>query len=164
MKKEYMLAIGIVIIVLLIIGAFLFVKSDDLFANNSSIDNSSQFQLGSYAFSLPDGYNVKNTTNGSVKISNGYNTIEMLCHDNKNVKKFVNNYISKKENESKQVNLTNFTVKKTVVYKTTLSNDTGIVHYWFKKDNSTYTMYSMDANKNTDKVITQLIKSMNKVQ
>lgn len=160
MKNKSILIVGIIIALILIIGAFLFLNSD----NPEDSSDDVQFQVGLYNFSLPEGYNVTDTANDTTKISNGYNTVAIFCHDSDNVKKFVNQYVSKKESEGKEIILSNFTVKKTVVYKTELANDTGVVHYWFKKGNNTYSMYSMDANKNTDKLVTQLIKSMNKTQ
>lgn len=154
-NKKYLLIIGIIILILCVVGAFLYFNN----ANTNPKDNST-FTVGQAEFTLPEGYKVTETKNDSAKISNKFNTVSIVCYNDKNIKKYVNKYIKMKEKENHTVNLSNITINNHMVYKSELDNDSSNVHYWFKYGNSTYSLYSADANKHMDSLANQLIRSM----
>lgn len=155
MDNKYLLLIGVVVVILCAAGAFLYFNNN---SNNASEGN--VFNVGSASFELPEGYKVTDTKNNTVKISNGVNSVNVVYYNDKNIKKHINQYVSMKEKDGYQVNISNYTVSNHTVYKSELGNDTNTVHYWFKDQNTTYSIYSQDANKNIDKFVNSLIKSM----
>lgn len=154
MDNKYFLLIGIVVIILCIGGVY-------LYTNSSNNTDGNQFTVGSATFTLPDGYNVTETKNeNNVKISNGFNTVTVACYDNKNITKYVDDYVSLKEGNNYHVNISNYTLGNHTVFKSELDNDTSNVHYWFKHGGKTYTIFSSDANKHMNKLANQLIGSI----
>ena len=154
-NRKILLIIGVFILLLCVVGAFLYFNN-----TNTNTNDNNTFTVGPAKFTLPEGYKVTETKNDSAKISNKFNSVSIVCYNDKNIKKYVDKYVKMKEKDNHSVNLTNLTVNNHMVYKSELDNDSSNVHYWFKYGNSTYSIYSPDANKNMDKLVNQLLKSM----
>lgn len=152
MEKKYIISILLIIATLVIVGSFYFA--------DFSKQNDNQIKVGEATFTVPDGYNVTNSSKDRVKLSNGVNSIGIVYYNSSKTNKYVDNYVSLKEEDGYKINVSNFTSGNTVVYKSEVSNDTGVVHYWFKYGEKTYSIYSGDANKHMDKQVSQLIKSV----
>lgn len=149
MEKKWIALICIII--LLVIGSITFYS----FANQ---DN--KVKIGDTSFQIPEGYHVDNSKSNNVtNLTNGKHDIYIKMYDDKNIKKHINSYINQSEENNKSVKISNFTVGKTLVYKSNL-NTSSSVHYWFVKNNKTYTIYSWDKNPEIDSITIKLIESI----
>ena len=151
MDKKWILIICIIILV--VIGFITYYNSTN---------HETKVKLGDITFQVPDGYTIGNSGKDEIiNLTNGTNEIYIQKYDGKNVKKYVDKYIDKVEKSNKSVKISNFTVGKTLVYKSNLDNSTTNVHFWFVKNNNTYTIYSWDKNPKIDSIVTKLIESTN---
>ena len=151
MNKKYIIAGIVIIIILLIIGI-------TQFTDVSSQDNI--VKVGNAVFTLPEGYKVVESNTNEANISNNFNTITIKCLDDENVNQSVHRYVKFKGKDNITVNLTTLSVDGKEIQKSKLENTTDIVHYWFKDHNKVYTIYTTDANKNIDKIVFEIIKSI----
>jgi len=141
----------IVIIILLVAGLIAFYS----FSNQSN-----KVKVGSATFKTPDGYHVEDSKDKNVtNLTKGNKNIYIKEYNDKNVKKYINSYVSQSKKNNKTVKISNFTVGKTTVYKSNLDNSSA-VHYWFVKKNKTYTIYSRDKNPEIDSITIKLIESV----
>lgn len=112
---------------------------------------------------LPEGYNVQNSTENSMIISNGTTTIKIYSQDistvNQAIKKYKNKY-------SDQFNVTEAKIKldngKSII-KTKAQQINGTVtvyKYWFEKDGKVLNMQTGDSSKETEAIIKTMISSM----
>lgn len=144
----------------IVIVCIIILLAAGLFAFYSSTNQQKEVKIGEATFQLPNGYHVvdsddKNVTN----LTNGTNNIYIKEYNTKNIKKLVNSYVNQSESNNKTVKISNFTVGKTLVYKSNLKNS-GTVHYWFVKNNKTYTIYAWNKNPEIDSITTKLIESI----
>lgn len=148
MDKKWIAIIGIII--LLTVGLITFFS----FSNQEN-----EVKVGNATFQVPDGYEIgKIGEDGVTNLTNGTNEIYIKEYNGKNIQKHVNAYVDKLEKNNKTVMISNFTVGKTIVYKSNLNTPTN-VHYWFVKNNNTYTIYSWDKNPEIDSITIKLIES-----
>lgn len=149
MVKKWIIIICVMI--LLVVGFIAFY---------SYTNHENEVKIGESIFQIPDGYHIGNSTkDGAVNLTNGTNNIYINKYDDKNVKEYVNAYIDKAEEYNHTAKISNFTVGKTLVYKSNI-NKSSNVHYWFVKNNKTYTIYSLDKNPEIDSITIKLIESI----
>lgn len=149
MDKKLIVIIGIIL--LLVAGSITFYS----FSNQENT-----VKVGDATFQMPDGYHVEDSKNKNVtNLTNGNENICIKEYGDKNLEKFINSYINQSEKNNKTVKISNFTVGKTLVYKSNLNNSS-TVHYWFVKNNKTYTIYSWDKNPEIDSITIKLIESV----
>lgn len=149
MNKKWIVIICIII--LLVVGFIAFSN----FTNHET-----EVKIGDATFKIPDGYHIsKSENNKTINLTNGKNDIYIYKYNDKNVKKHVNSYINKTEQNNKTVKISNFTVGKTLVYKTNI-NRSNTVHFWFVKNNATYEIYSWDKNPQIDSIATKMIETV----
>lgn len=140
----------ICIIILLVVG---------LIAYTSFMNQGTKVKVGDATFKMPDGYHLGNSDKNMANLTNGTKNIYIKKYDDKNVKKHIDSYINQSKQNNKTVKISNFTVGKTLVYKSNLNNSS-TVHYWFVKNNKTYTIYSGDKNPEIDSITIKLIESV----
>ena len=139
------------IIILLAVG---------LIAFYSFTNQESEVKVGHATFQVPKGYHVADSNDKNVtNLTNGTKDIYIREYNDKNVKKHINSYINSSEKNNHSVKISNFTVGKTLVYKSNL-NASSTVHYWFIKNNKTYTIYSWGKNPEIDSIATKLIETI----
>ena len=132
MDKKWIALICIIIIVVIALGAFYTFSTPD------------KVKVGDSTFKIPEGYHVdKSEDNNVTNLTDGKHNIYIKKYDDKKIQKHIESYINRSELKNKTVKISNFTVGKTLVYKTTL-NGTNTIHYWFVKNNNTYNIYSGD--------------------
>jgi len=149
MDKKWIVVLCIII--LLTVG---------LFAFYSFTNQGNEVKVGNAIFQIPNGYhisdsNTKNVTN----LTNGTNNIYIMEYNGKDVQKHIDLYINSSEKNNRSVTISNFTVGKTLVYKSNL-NTSSAVHYWFVKNKNTYTIYTWDKNPEIDSIATKLIETI----
>ena len=140
MNKKSIVAILLIIILLLIIGFMAF---------NQFNNSENQIKIGNATFILPDGFH-EGTPNkaGDINITNGYDT------------KYTKQYVKNKQKNNISVHMKKFTVDDAVIYKSSITNKSNSVSYWFNYNNEVYSIYCWSANKNTDKIVTDIITSL----
>lgn len=149
MDKKTSLIIILAIIILISIG-FIF------YSNQKN-----QVEIDGDTFNLPNGY-FKGDLNplGDVNITNGTNSIFICKYPDDKINKYINQYKIDVENNNQSIKLSNFTVDNLNVCKSENTNN-GANHYWFIKDKHVYTIYSWDVCPNMDRIVSDLISSMN---
>lgn len=144
-------SIIIILLVVILIGVTAF-----LFTHN--FNGTNDVYVGNTKFYLPDGYHEGNQTEyGDVNITNGYSSVLIHNYSDNNVKKYRDDYSEYLLNNNATPELRNFTVDDITIYKTTIVNNTQTMHYWFIKDNKTFSIYTWDGNSNMDSFIRDLI-------
>ena len=125
--------------------------------------NNNQVKVGAATFTVPEGFQVGSLNkHNDTNITNGYDTVFIKDCGNDNITKYTKEYakyLKSKDNTTK-VKTKNFTVGDTVVYKVHAANQTSNLHYWFEYNGEIYSIYSWSASDNTDKIVTDLIKSI----
>lgn len=150
MDKKWIVIICVII--LLVAGIVMYFN----FSNHET-----KVKIGDNTFQIPEGYQISNSDKGNtVNLTNGTNNIYIQKYDDKKVKKHIDSYVNQSEKNNRSVKISNFTVGKTLVYKSNV-NTSGTVHYWFVKNNNAYTIYSFDKNPEIDSITTKLIESIN---
>lgn len=146
--------IGIVIVLILLAGAYLF----------SPISPLNKINFNGETIKLSSGYTVQNSDGNSLTISNGTNVLIIASTNIKSdleaavkgyEEKIADNYnvtTSKFEmNNDKDV------IKTVAVSKNSTMN---ITKYWFVKDDTIYEIQTSNAQNGTDDVVRDLINSM----
>ena len=152
MNKKLIVAILVIIILLVIIG----------FTDLSQFYNSqNQINVGNDTFILPDGFHEGTPKNEYTNITNGYDTIFLKECGADNITKYTKQYIKNKQNNNTSVHMKKFTVNDTLAYKASLDNNPNAVRYWFNYNDKVYTIYSLNANNNTDKIVKDIIRCIN---
>ena len=150
MNKKSIIIIVLIIILALLIGFIIY----------SSQFNQEQISVGEANFIMPKGYHegIPNSL-GDNNITNEKNTIYLTECKDVSIEKYLENYKRERLKSNQTVSNSNFLVENTVVYKST--NDmTGASHFWFNKNNKTYSIYTFD-DYNIDEIVVDLIKNMN---
>ena len=148
MNKKWIIIICVII--LLVVG---------LIAFYTISIHKSEINIGSTKFKMPNGYHEVSSNKGDViNLTNGTHGICIGKYDDINVKKHIKSYIDYNKKKNITTNISNFTVGKTVVYKSQLNNSTA-VHYWFVKNRTTYDIYSWHYNPEFDSITIKLIET-----
>ena len=148
--KKIILGISVIIIIIICLLGF------GIFNNQNTVN------VGNATFHLPDGFQEKGVIkSGDINISNGYESFYIHDYKDKNLEEHVKDYIIDRKNKSFKVELTNFTVNDTLVYKTVIVNQTHSIHYWFMKDGDVFSIYTWDGIPKMNKIVSDLISSMN---
>ncbi|WP_296893654.1 hypothetical protein [uncultured Methanobrevibacter sp.] len=149
MKFKYLIIILVVILLLSVISFIVFPQ----ISNNENTVN-----INGTTFHLPEGY-YEGSTNylGNVNITNGINSIFISEYNDINIANHIKDYkeFIKKQNQTviiKEIKNNNLTI-----YKAENQNSSEIVHYFLVKNSKTYDIYTWDGNKNTDKLIFELV-------
>lgn len=151
MKKKSTFVI-LIIIVLIIIGTFTF----------SQLNNfENKIEVGNATFTLMEGFHKGTDYMGDVNITNGYDTLFLKELKSNNITKNMEDYKILKEKENKTVNFSKFKVNNIEVYKSSSKTEITTFHYWFEYKNKGYTIYTWSGNSNTDKIVSDLIKTLN---
>lgn len=131
-------------------------------AFNQFSNPSNQVKVGNATFTLPEGFHEGTITEeGYTNITNGYDTYIIRDNGADNTTKYVKQYVKNKQKDNITVHVKNFTVNDTVVYKASLTNHTNVAHYWFDYNGEVYSITTANANKNTNKFVTDVISSVN---
>lgn len=150
MKRVYM--IGIVVVLIILAGAYLFSPFSPL----------NKVNVNGETIELAPGYTVKNSTNSSVIISNGSNTIKIVpVTYTKDLDTAISMYKDKFGND---YNITEKKIKtdagkEVIKDEATLKNET-VVRYWFVHKNKPYYIRTDNAQKGTGEIILNIIDSM----
>ena len=148
MDKKWIIIICVII--LLVAGLIAFYS----FSNQ---DN--EIKVGSTKFQIPDGYHeVASNKDEVINLTNGTHEIFIGKYNDININKHIKSYVDFNEKRNITVNISNFTVGKTLVYKSNLNNSSA-VHYWFIKNKNTYDIYSWNYNPEMDSKTIKLIES-----
>lgn len=149
MDKKWIIIICIVI--LLVIGLIAYYS---FFTNQENT-----VKIGDTTFKLSNGYHKVASNNENItNLTNGTNNIYIEKYDDPHMKKYIKSYVSFSEKNNRSVELSKFTVGDTLVYKSNL-NTSDTVHYWFVKNNHTFTLYSWDQNPEIDSATIKIIES-----
>ena len=117
-------------------------------------------EIGDLKFTLPSGYHEQKTNQtGEVIIANGENKITLVKYDDKNASSHITKYEKYLKTKNQTMKLDKTKVDNTTVYKSTMKQNPKVIHYWFVKNNKTYSIYTSNANDNTESDINYLIKS-----
>lgn len=149
MKKKTIILILILIII--IIGICFIVYNES---------KNQQMKIGDAYFSVPAGYH-EGTPNkmGHVNLTNGNHSIFITCINTTNINEYVDYYVSNLTDHNQSIELSNYKIGKTVVYKTT-NTKTKSNHYWFVEKDKLYTVYNWDNNPQMDEITENLIISI----
>lgn len=124
--------------------------------------DSQKGEIGNTYFDLPNGFHEKKIQSNHVNITNG-DVALLFTEYGENITDInvvVNYYITTKKNESLKCDLNEKMMNNTKVYKTTISNNTNIMHYWFIKNGRIYEISTHNGNSNTDNIVQGIINSM----
>ena len=152
MENKTSLIIVVVVAIFLIFGFIGY----SYFSNQNN-----HVEISGVVFTIPEGYNqVDYLSDNEVNMSNGYNSMILLKSNTTGIYKNIHDYQKYKNNHNFSSESSNFTVNNITVFKVVILNDTGIIHYWFDYNNNTFSVYSWDANKNSDVFVSELINSI----
>ncbi len=151
MKRIYYA--GIIILLLILAGAFILSPYSPL----------NKINVAGETIKLSSGYSLGESSENSSTVSNGTNdiTISGTKHIEK-LNQSIDDYISK-VNETYSVNKTKFPMKNKNVIKTVAksrNSSTKITKYWFVTNNKTFNMQTENGVAGTEKVIKEMISSM----
>lgn len=151
MKKQYIISIIILVIVVIAIGYF---------ALNTVADNS--INVGSAHFKLPDGYQVdnNNTQEGVVVITNGSNKIYLSTCEGKYASRHINSYLNQTAENNQTASNSTLNINDLLVYRY-FNNNRKSTNYWFVYNDQVYTIYNWVYDPNFDGVAVELINSIN---
>lgn len=108
---------------------------------------------------VPEGFHVIDQ-NYSYNLTNDYDSILITKElESNDIDKEVKNYVKFKKESNFTVSLSNFTVDGITVCKAKV-NENDAIHYWFEKDGKVYEMYTRSGGINSDKLVSDLIKTM----
>ncbi len=152
MKRMYM--IGIVIVLILLAGAYLFSPFSPL--NKATINGES--------IKLTSGYTVENSSSDKLVLNNTTNKIIISTANQKtDLETSIDNYKSK---YGEKYNITSSKAemnKEKEIYKTIASTSDkklNITKYWFVQDGTLYTIQSDNPQPGTEEVVTEIINSL----
>ncbi|WP_405309200.1 hypothetical protein [Methanobrevibacter sp.] len=148
MKKIIIILCAIIIVLVAFIGVNTF----------TSTSNANSIMVGNTSFIVPEGY-ISINNNGSTNITNGNNSIGLVCYADNDVNKHVKDYEDSKKLANESVSVSEFEVKNIKVYKSDLG-DSKTFHYWFLNNGEVYELHTWDGDSNTDQVIHKLVESI----
>lgn len=152
MKRIYM--IGIVIVLILLAGAYLF----------SPISPLNKVNFNGETVKLSSGYTVQNSSGNSLTISNGTNELILTSTNLKSDLEAAVSGYGEKVADNYNVTRSKFEMKNNQdVIKTVAVSNNGtlsITKYWFVKDGKICEIQTNNAQNSTDDVVRDLINSM----
>lgn len=155
MNKERLILIFVIFFVL-IVGAFL------VFSEFS--DDSNTFRLDAAKFTLPEGYHssikITSAVAETINITNGKNVYYVVEYKEGDLNKSIKDYVKRIESKNSSVDITVFSCGGIDVYASHIENDTHTRQFWFNNHNHLYSIYTWNADNNTDNVVKFLIESM----
>ncbi|WP_405291010.1 hypothetical protein [Methanobrevibacter sp.] len=127
-----------------------------------SIYTQNTVKIGNTYFAIPEGYKVVDEGD-YYNLSSDINSICIVkkVHQ-ENVEKLIDGYThSKKSSDNDTLEISKFKVDNYDVYKSVSAKNAKTVHYWLVKDKkTTYEFFTWSGDSNTDRVVTNLIKTM----
>ena len=141
-------SITIIILVIIIIGCFIFYEENYL---------KDHAKLGTAYFEIPNGFHEVNTPN-IINITNGTHSIFIIEHKDNNIKNAIKEYKKMKSNSS--MNITNYSLGNITISKSNIVTEPNSIHYWFINNNKLYEVYTWTGNSQTDFLVNQMISSM----
>lgn len=149
MDKKIKILILVIIIALIAVGVI---------TNMPLKEN--EIKVGNSIFTLPDGYNKSDIKEfGNENITNGTNSLSISAANNNDIVKFMKDYNQSATNRNYTVEFTNFTIGKLPIYKSTLTNNSRVTHYWFVDKDQVISISTWNEDKNTQEKVVQLIES-----
>ena len=146
-------------ILILVIGLVLVIIGGALF---TTFNNNSQVSVGDAVFKLPSGFHKgQSNSAGDINITNDYDSAFIKEYETDNITKVIKDYKNYKNDENHTVKISNSTINNITVYKSSVTNETYTIHYWFVYKNKVYSIYTWGGGKNFDSIATDLIKSLN---
>ena len=121
------------------------------------IHDSNNINVGGLNFKIPDNYTVIDENN-NFNLTNGKDSIIINKKTTTDINKTIKNYIKYKAKSKDKVQVSNYEISNTPVYKASVENSS-IAHYWFEIDNKVYELYTWSAKPNNDFLIKDLITS-----
>ena len=116
--------------------------------------------VGDEQFSVPSQYKVENVSDNLVKLSSGDSVYFMTEKENNNIKYFVKKYVNlKKSADNQSVNILHLDYEGSDIYRSVVSDNSSVVHYWFVKNGKGYEIYTGTADSSSDEFIMNIIKS-----
>lgn len=145
------------LIILIVVVLFLIAG----FVGYTFFFNQNQVEINNVVFTIPDGYHQTDAVKDKeINMTNGNNSMILLKCTTLGIQKNIHDYQKYKSNRNSSTQISNFTVNNITVYKVSVVNDTGTLHYWFDYDKKTFSVYTWDANKNCDDFVFQLVSSI----
>lgn len=139
----------IIIVVILFCGMFFFQEN-----------SMKKVIVNDVEFSVPSKYQDQQASIHLVKLTSGENIYFINVLNSSDVKFFVNDYVvHKNTTENKSVNISKLDYADSTIYKSVVSDNSSVIHYWFLKDGKTCEIYTGTADSNTDNFILDIIKS-----
>lgn len=151
MEKKTKLLIFIIIILLLVIG----------FMSYNNYISKNQTKIGETTFIIPSGYYEGPQNNlGHKNITDGNHSIYITEYADNNVTGHLNDMNNYFKNRNHSTKISNFTYNGILVHELTLPNDQTCSYYYFENNNRTYSVYTWNSNENIEKILHDIIDSM----
>lgn len=147
--KLKILLIAIIIILLIFIGL------------NYIPSTQNQVKVMDTYFTIPEGYSVIEE-DSYINLTNGNDSICIEKRPITNITQDISDYKYEKSKDNYTVQLSKFYVGDTIVHKSQLDNTTNTLHYWFKINNTRYSIFTWSGNSNSDKLVSELITCQEK--
>ena len=149
MNYKRIVVIIIIIILILLGGMFLFQEN-----------SMKKVTVNDVEFSVPSKYQDQMDSTHLLRLTSGENIYFINVLNSSDVKFFVNDYVAHKNTtENKSVNISKLDYSNSTIYKSVVSDNSSIVHYWFLKDGKSCEIYTGTADSNTDNFILDIIKA-----
>ena len=149
LKKRIWILVLLIILALLLCGFILY--------PNISVK---KVNVGDEQFSVPSQYKEENVSDNLVKLSSGDSVYFMTEKENNNIKYFVKKYVNlKKSADNQSVNILHLDYEGSDIYRSVVSDNSSVVHYWFVKNGKGYEIYTGTADSSSDEFIMNIIKS-----
>lgn len=144
-KKYIKMGVIIILILLLIIGAYF-------------IYNSGYIKIGNNNFKIPEGYSIEENEK-YINLTNGTDSICLNKVLGKDIESSVNNYIKLKKSQNLKVNTENYSFNGNNIIKLYSLNETNTEHYYFEENGLTYDIFTCNKNNNTALLVNELIQT-----
>lgn len=119
-----------------------------------------ELDVGETRFMVPSEYQVQNISNTLVKLTSGGTVYFINEKNSSDIKIFVNKYVNhKNKTENKSVEISHLAYKDSDIYKSVVSDNSSVIHYWFVKNGKGYEIYTGTANSNSDELVLDIINS-----
>ena len=119
-----------------------------------------EVDVGETRFMVPSEYQVQNISNTLVKLTSGGTVYFINEKNSSDIKIFVNKYVNhKNKTENKSVEISHLAYKDSDIYKSVVSDNSSVIHYWFVKNGKGYEIYTGTANSNSDELVLDIINS-----
>ncbi|MEE0942207.1 MAG: hypothetical protein UIB63_03730 [Methanobrevibacter sp.] len=119
-----------------------------------------EVDVGETRFMVPSEYQVQNISNTLVKLTSGGTVYFINEKNSSDIKIFVNKYVNhKNKTENKSVEISHLAYNDSDIYKSVVSDNSSVIHYWFVKNGKGYEIYTGTANSNSDELVLDIINS-----